>query len=350
MLISIVKIDRKIMKKQYLLYIPLLMISTLLLTGCTSEDVPANIDIVNSKSNEGEDKEEGIDRTTSEGNDLGYLSNPKDFSKKKQSIGEKSEQEYTLVWLEDTKQSGYHSFEFEISTDDEQPVLPFVVVEPVLDKGVVRVTVNNVIKDNVGIAYQKSREINLGAITGVYRAVTSQANTAIYEIGYLGENPFSLTYEQKEPNSWIVVVKVAYDLKYSSPNIDFGSTEFSNELQKIEGMSSKDGARISSYSFSVSGDTLKFVFSVASGTSNPIPSVEASYDEQNILEVKFPSLQSDKVSTWGNSISLPAGIVTSVSRGGETSIYRFGGIGASRPFKLSATQSPNQVIVEIKIR
>ncbi len=335
--------------KKYISYTLLLILSAFLLTGCTKKDVEydsSKIDLVGTDE-QTDDQPEKEESKESGDEDLGYLSNPDEYTKTKQSIGEKSEFEYTVEGLEDTPQSGYHAFTFNISSTET--TVPYVVVEPVLDKGVYRVILSNVIKDSSGIAYQQSKEVNKGAITGIYRAVTSVPNTSIYEIGFLGNNLFKLELEEIGENMWSVVVKVSYDLKYSPPNVDFGSTEFSNGLQEISGMESSDGARIASYSYSVSGGVLKFVFSVASGTSNPIPTVQAEYDEENILVVKFPSLASDKVAGWGSTITLPAGIQVAVSRAGESSVYRFGGIGGSKDFRLSATQSPNQVIVEIKI-
>ena len=340
------------MNKRYLLYIPILLLSSVLLVGCTKKDIDydsSKIDIVGSDEKVEEEKEkEPEEEESKESDDLGYLSNPDEFTKAKQSIGTLTESEYTLESLQDTQSNGYHSFNFNISTTAEAPSLPSFSVEPVLDKGVYRVTIGNVVKDSSGIAYQQSRAIDKGAITGIYRAVTSVPKTAVYEIGFLGSNTFKLDYIETTPSNWDISVKVSYDLKYSPPTIDFGSSEFSSDEQTITGMESSDGAKISTYSYSVTGNTLKFVFSVASGASNPIPSVQAKYEAENILEVKFPSLLSDKVPTWGGSITLPAGITVAVSRAGDTSVYRFGGIGGLKPFKLSASQSPNQVILEIE--
>jgi len=340
------------MKNRYILYIGILFLSGILLTGCTTKDSTydtSKIEIVDGED-EGEEETKVEEKDeVKEGDDLGYLSNPDEFTKTKQTIGEESTAEYSILPLEDTQSNGYHVFNFNISTSTEGAPLPSFTVDPILDKGVYRVTIKNVVKDESGIAYQQSKVVDKGAITGIYRAVTSVPNTAVYEIGFLANNPFKLDYIESDLNSWKISVKVAYDLDYSPPTIDFGSTEFSSEQQNIEGMVATDGAKISSYSYSVTGGILKFVYSVASGTSNPIPSVEAKYDDMNILHVTFISLSSDKVSGWGKTISLPSGIAVNVARAGETSTYSFGGIGGAKPFKLSATQSPNQVIIEINI-
>ncbi len=329
--------------KRFYIYLPVMLLCAILLTGCTKTDD-------NTESKEESNKQERVEEEKEHEKDLGYIFNPENFTKEKKTIGEKSDIEYTIDAIGEKQEEGYHLFTFSLSTTSQDPVLPFVSVDPVLDRGIYRVTLNGIVSDKGGIEYQQSKLVNKGAITGISKAVTSISKVSIYEIGFLANNPFTLESSETGSSSWDITVKVAYDTKYSAPTMDLGSTEFSSNEQKITGMGIQDGVKISSYSYSVSGGILKFVFSTASGTSNPIPSVEAKYDDMNILEVKFPSLSSDKVSTWGNTITLPSGIVVNVSRVGETSMYRFGGIGGAKVFKLSATQSPNQVIVEINLR
>lgn len=342
------------MKKKYILYISVLLLSTLLLTGCTKEDPEydtSKVKVVGSDEGE-EEIENPVEESNEESEsttDLGYLSDPSQFTKTKQTVGEVTDGGIEIQSIEESSNSGYHQISFTVNSAGDVKSLPLVTAEPVLDRGVIRVTFTGVEKDSSGIAYQQSRAIDLGAIGGIYHAVTSKEKSAIYEIGVAGNNPFKLEYQELDEGSWSVILKVAYDLKYAAPDIDYGSTQFSSEEQSIKGMTSSDGAKISSYSYSVTGGVLKFIYSVASGTSNPIPSVTASYDDQNILIVTFESLSSDKVSTWGKSITLPGGIVVEVSRSGEQSIYRFGGIGGKKDFKLSAGKSPNQVVVEIKM-
>lgn len=327
------------MRKSFI-YIPLILLCSVFLTGCTEKEDDTEI----RQEDIQKDEQKETDNI-----DLGYLSNPDDFTKNAKSIGVESDLEYTIDSLEDEQGDGYHSFIFTISTTAESPTIPYFTVDPVLDKGVYMVTIKGVAGDYTDLEYQQQRAIDKGAVTGIYRAVTSAPNTSIYEIGFLANNPFTLEYTEVDDNTWRITVKVAYDSRYSPPTIDFGSTEFSTEPQSISGMSASDGVKITTYSYSVSDGILKFIFSTASGTSNPIPSVEAGYDNMNILEVRFPSLASDKVSTWGDRIALPGGLSIEISRSGEVSYYRFNGIGGTKPFKLSATQSPNQVIIEIKL-
>jgi hypothetical protein len=196
--------------KRFFIYIPILILCSFFLTGCTrkSEDV----DIENENTQENEESED---------NDLGYLSNPENFTKMAKSIGDESDLEYTIDSLEEKQEDGYHSFTFLISTNSETPSLPYFTVDPVLENGVYKITIHGITNDNSGLGYQQDKVVNKGAVTGIYRAVTSTENVSIYEIGFLANNPFILEYTNVDENTWAIVVKVAYDFKYSPPSIDF---------------------------------------------------------------------------------------------------------------------------------
>lgn len=332
------------MKKNIITYLFVILLSSLLLTGCTKKEEEEVVDTQQESV-----EEDTVQEEEEEEQDLGYLDSPDDFTKTKQTLGESSEYEYTLESIEESKGDGYHEFLFTLSTSTLEATTPLFTVEPMLDKGLVRVTVNNVYGDTTGLTHQEGMLVDLGAITGIYRGITSLENIRIYDIGILANNPFKLDLQSSEEGKWVFSVKVAYDNKYTPPTVDLGSAEFSSELQSIAGVTSSEGAKVTSYSYSVSGSVLKFTFVVGSGASNPIPSVNAVYDDEGLLNVTFESLESDKVSGWGNEISLPSGIKVFVSRNTESSLYKFGGISGKKPFKLSATQGPNQVIVEIQL-
>lgn len=332
------------MKKNIVIYLSIILLSSLLLTGCTKNEQEEVVDpeqeMVDEQESE-EEKEKDLE--------LGYLESPDDFTKTKQVLGEVSEYEYTLESIEESKGEGYHEFLFTLSSTTLEATTPLFTVEPMLDKGLIKVTISNVFSDSTGLTHQEGILVDLGAISGIYRSITSLENTRIYDIGILANNPFKLDLQSSEEGKWVFSVKVAYDNQYTPPTLDLGSEEFSSEVQSIEGVTSREGAKVTSYSYSVSGSVLKFTFVVGSGASNPIPSVNAAYDGEGLLNVTFESLESDKVSTWGNEISLPSGVKVFVSRKAESSLYRFGGISGTKPFKLSATQGPNQVIVEIQL-
>ena len=332
------------MKKNIFLYMLVILLSAVLLSGCTKQE-DENTQSVSEDTNvqEEESKEE-----EDESEDLGYLENPDEFKKVKQVLGEDGEYESEIVSIEESSDDGYHEYDFAILPKESSTSIPLFTVEPMYDKGVIRVTIKNIVSDSTGITHENGLIVDKGAITGLYRVITSLENTRIYDIGVLANNAFSVNVTD-DGDGWVFFVKVAYDTDYKAPTVDYGSTQFSSDEQSIEGMTSDEGAKITTYSYSISGGVLKFVYAVASGASNPIPSVNAMYDDEGMLVVTFESLDTDKVSTWGSTISLPSGVSAFVSRSGETSIYKFGGISGKKPFKLSATQSPNQVIVEITL-
>lgn len=332
------------MKKQIPIYVVLILLSSIFLSGCTKKtekEVTPNTD-----SNQ---EEESKDTTAEEDSELGYLKSTQGYIKEKQVLGVPSDFKYTIEKIETGSGEGYQSFEFTMSSSDIGATVPLFTIEPILSKGVYRVSLVNIYDDNTSVTHSKGITVNKGAITGLTRIVTSSDTTRAYDIGILSDNLFNAEVNDSGDGTWVFSVKVAYDTDYKAPSIDFGSTEFSSDLQSIEGMSSSDGAKITDYSFLMSGGVVKFSLEVASGTSNPIPSVTAQYNDAGLLVVNFPSLQQDKVSGWDSTISLPAGISVEISRVGEASEYVFSGISNKKQFKLSATQSPNLVIIEIKL-
>lgn len=341
------------MKKNIFIYVLVLILSTVLLTGCTkkTEEESNTEDTVTNQEEESEESEDTQEETNEEDEDLGYISDTKGFTKEKQSIGSSSTFEYKVEEIEDNQGDGYHEFLFTISSTQEGATTPSFVVEPVWASGFLKVTILNVFSDSSGITHDKGITINKGAISGLTRAVTSLENTRIYNVGVLGTHTFKLEEENSGDGTWVISLKVSYDTKYSAPKVDYGSTEFSSDLQSIEGVTATEGAKISNYSYIYSGGILKFSLEVSSGASNPIPSVSGEYNASGVLEITFPSLQTDKVAGWSSSKSklLAAGVTLSVSRSGESSVYSFTGISSNKPFKLSASQSPNLVIVEIDL-
>ena len=339
------------MKKNIFIYALVLLLSTVLLTGCTwkeKEKVDTGDTTVEEESEESTEEKKVEEK---EDEDLGYISDMEGFTKEKQTLGESSAFEYKIEDIGDTQKDGYHEFLFTISSTQEGATTPSFVVEPVWASGFLKITIQNVFSDSSGITHEEGITVNKGAISGLTRAVTSLENTRIYNVGVLGTHTFKLEEGDSGDGTWVVSLKVAYDTKYSPPTVDYGSTQFSSELQSIEGVTATEGAKISNYSYIYSGGILKFSLEVSSGASNPIPSVSGEYNSSGVLEITFPSLETDKVAGWASSKSklLAAGVTLSVSRSGESSVYSFTGISNNKPFKLSASQSPNLVIIEIDL-
>ena len=341
------------MKKRLYVYILVLILSSVLLSGCTkkeSEETDTQTDTSVTEQEEIEEEkpeeEKPVEEKEESPQDSGNLEG---FGKEKVVLGQASEFEYILDSIEAKEGEGYYEFTFKISSSQDGAVAPLFTVTPLLSKGVFRVSLTNIFDDNSTITHSKGVAINKGAITALTRIVTDSDTTRGYDIGVQGNNQFKVDMQQEGDSVWIFSVKVSYDTNYSAPVIDFGSTEFSSEPQKIEGVTSQQGAKIVDYSYIYSSGILKFSLEVASGASNPIPSLTAQYNDEGVLFVNFPSLEQDKVSQWGSVINLPAGVKVEISRTGQESVYMFSGINNRKPFRIGASQSPNLVNIEIDL-
>jgi len=342
------------MKKRLYVYILVLILSSVLLSGCTkkeSEETDTKTDTSVTEQEETEEEKPAEEKPVEEKEESPQDSSSLEgFGKEKVVLGQASDFEYTLDSIETKEGEGYYEFTFKISSSQEGAVTPLFTVTPLPSKGVFRVSLTNIFDDNSTITHSKGVAINKGAITALTRIVTDSDTTRGYDIGVQGNNQFKVDMRQEGNSSvWIFSVKVSYDTNYSAPTIDFGSTEFSSEPQKIEGVTSQQGAKITDYSYIYSGGILKFSLEVASGASNPIPSLTAQYNDEGVLVVTFPSLEQDKVSQWGSVINLPAGVKVEISRTGQESVYMFNGINNRKPFRISASQSPNLVNIEIDL-
>ena len=158
---------------------------------------------------------------------------------------------------------------------------------------------------------------------------------------------FNLSTKETSEGEWSVVLKIKYPGKITK-DIDLGDKEFSTEDQKIEGIGASKNASITSYTYGTAGGVLKLVWSVSGDGENPIPFVVASYSNKDELVVTFPSLSVDRVSNISTSMKLPLGITATPTRTGEQSIYTFTGMNGKVEYRISASLSPNQVILEIK--
>ena len=341
------------MKKRLYVYILVLILSSVLLSGCTkkeSEETDTKTDTSVTEQEETEEEKPAEEKPVEEKEESPQDSSSLEgFGKEKVVLGQASEFEYTLDSIEAKEGEGYYEFTFKISSSQEGAVTPLFTVTPLPSKGVFRVSLTNIFDDNSTITHSKGVTINKGAITALTRIVTDSDTTRGYDIGVQGNNQFKVDVTEEGSSTWVFSIKVSYDTNYTAPVIDFGSTEFSSELQKIEGVTSQQGAKITDYSYIYSGGILKFSLEVASGASNPIPSLTAQYNDEGVLFVNFPSLEQDKVSQWGSVINLPAGVKVEISRTGQESVYMFSGINNRKPFRISASQSPNLVNIEIDL-
>lgn len=267
------------------------------------------------------------------------------FSAESQTVGAASSSKYTIEEVSNTSHSDYHEFVFTLSstgTDD-----PNVVAEYKSSLGVIRLDFNQIEDDNSGIGYQKEVSINKEGISRLYHNVSSDQTEELYDIGVTKETAFKLISE-KVGDNWEITIYVQYPGE-SSSTVDTGSTDYSTQAQSVTGVDAAKGATISSYTYGVSGGVLKFVWNVSSTDTNPIPNVNAAYDSENHLVVTFTSLKTDKVYLAVDGISLPGSLAMQTEKPGESTIYTISGFSSQAEYKLSASTSPNQVVLEIQL-
>jgi|GEM_PF-1383017 len=268
-----------------------------------------------------------------------------EFSSDTQVLGQESEAKFAIEQLEDVSRDGFHQFTFTLTTEDKEE--PFVAASYLSNSGVVRVDFQGISKDSTGIGYQQERRVDKEGVLRIYHNISADADQELYDIGVAKSTIFHLTSEQIEEGKWYVILQVKYPGAVDV-EVDLGSEEFSKDDQSIVGVTAEDGATISAYSYSSGEGLLKLVWTVTSQVDNPIPSVSATYNENNELVVTFDSLTTDRVATLGDTLTLPSSIIAKVERIGDSSVYTFTGLDEVREYKLSASLSPNQVILEIR--
>lgn len=267
------------------------------------------------------------------------------YSNQRQEVGEIVEGEmYVLEKIVDESLDGYHEFSFLLKGS----VRPHAVAYYNQGSGVIKVEISNISKDTSGIPFQGERSINKNGIIRLYHNVSGTQEKSFYDIGLSQSTVFKLDVSAGQgENEWAVDLSVKYPgEKEISGN--FGSTEFSSSDQVITGAGVDQNASALSYQYSASGGILKFVWGVSADGTHPIPSVKAGYNESNELVVTFESLKIDRVGGTPKTLTLPLGITLNTVRTGASTIYTFTGMDENASYKLSASLSPNQVVIEIK--
>lgn len=261
------------------------------------------------------------------------------------TIGEKTETTYTINSITNTQKTGYHEILFSI-TSSNKDTQPYITAKYESSAGVISVQLNQITKDNSGIAHQESEKINIKGISQIYRSVTTIEDEEVYEIGVSSSTKFKLESKQEDSGEWNVYLYIKYPGESTKTNIDLGSTEFSTEKQTITGATSGENASITGYSYSTNNGILKFIWEVSADGDTPIPSVESEYKDGK-LTITFKSLTSDRTSS--GKISLVNGLTLAPTRAGEETTYIVEGLEENTEYKLSASTSPNHINLEIKL-
>lgn len=269
------------------------------------------------------------------------------FKTSKQTIGALTDTEMTLDKVSNADKTDYHEFTFYV-TPQNATSAPKVTAEYISYKSAIVVTIKNVSKNNTGIALQSTREIVTKGVERLYAAITSESKTVIYEIGVSKSTPFLLGYTPDTAgNINTFFLKVQYP-GVVSKTVDLGSTTFSKDKQSITGATSADGAGIAGFSYNNVSGLFTLTMKVKGSETKPIPECYAEYTGGK-LRLVFPSL---KTTVFGYSKvfdSLGAVGSVTLTKTGNESVFTFDDV-TNKDFKLSATTSPNQVLMQIKLK
>lgn len=288
-----------------------------------------------------EEKKKESEKSSSKPSTSGDFSK---FSVSRQEIGSLvSEDSVMIEKIKDSAEDGYHQFVFTVSGSET----PLVSANYIGTAGAIKIQFSNVKEDNSGIPFQGERVIDKNGIIRIYRNVSGSEKKSYYDIGLSQSTPFRLWDRSGDNGKHEVILDVKYPgEKMISGNL--GSTEFSTSEQSITGVGIDENASIISYEYSASGGILKFVLGVSADGDSPIPSAKAEYDSNGDLVVVFDSLKLDRVGGSSRSYELPLGIKLDTLRSGNSTTYTFRELGEKSSYKLSASLSPNQVLIEIK--
>lgn len=318
----------------------------------------ANNDQINEAEVEQEEEEEipqeeeetsNPNDTTQEDEELGdvEIDSSVDYSTSNQSVGEDTEELFTLDDIEVTKGEDVMEITFTLSGGEvgEDSSIPVTATNK-SSLGGMEILISNVESDGTGMAYDESISVNREGISRLTKVVSGIESTVKYNLGFANTPEYYLYEPEVVGNSLIVKISVKYPGGELSTE-DLGSMEFTSEDVTVESSTADEGVRISGYSYSVSGGVLRYVLKTSTNTGSPIPSFEGSISE-GVLTVVFPSLNADITysATEGN-VSLPGGVTLNISRSGDQSTYEFVGVGDE--YKLYGATSPNQVIVEVQL-
>jgi hypothetical protein len=303
------------------------------------EDIIEEMEEVSEEEEEVDEEEKVVEEQSTGSTDFSK------FSSEKQVLGKESESEFTIGEIADQSMKTYHLFTFTLTTEDEQE--PFVSGTYLPNIGAVRLDFQGIKADKSGLGYQQEKVIGEQGVLKIYHNVSAQNDQELYDIGVSKSTIFYLSSEELEKGKWRVKLEVKYP-GVADIDVDLGSKEFSKEDQSIVGVTAKEKATISAYTYGRSSGLLKLVWSVSSSSENPLPSVNASYNGDGDLVVTFESLSMDRIANSSDTLSLPSGITADVKREGESSVYTFTGMDEVREYKLNGSLSPNQIVLEIK--
>jgi len=306
------------------------------------------------EEDENTDKETEEEKTTTNtGNNNGSTNTGTvaDFTKynsNKQTVGENSTKQYKISSLTNSSFTGYHRFVFDMEGNTANTTQkPKVTAEYAASSNVIKISLDNIVKDSSGIAFQDSLDINKEGIVRIYHNISGNDVVSVYDIGVAKTPVYYLQIADNGTNKWKVTLDVKYPGAVAQTGLDLGtSNTFSQTKQTITGAKAADSAALNRYSYYAANGVLTVVFEVSGSAQKPVPSTYAEYSAGK-LNLVFEDLSS---CAFGNGFNgeLPSVGTINMSKSGNKSTFVFGGV-TNKDFKLYGTTNPNQVVLEIKL-
>ena len=320
----------------------------------------------NNNTNDNNKKDENNDNNTSAQKDDSSISSYS-FVTDSMEVGEESIRKFNIEKISNVERQSYYEISFSLKEIDSymctdkdadgdcKPikdqlkalvnVSPYVSATYKASLGAIEVKIEDVMRDNSGIMHQESRSINKKGIYRIYRSVTGRQDEEVYDVGVSSQSEFYLESKKEKDGEWMVCLYIKYPSSSTTTAENLGNTDFSKNAQDIKGGTKVNNAKIDGYSWTVVGGVYKFIWQVSAEGENPIPSVSAKLDNDKNVSISFESLTRDALCS--SKVYFTDTMALECIKDGDASSYTFTGT-SGYEFKLSASLSPNQVVLELK--
>lgn len=262
-----------------------------------------------------------------------------EYSVRDQSTGEVVGESSVLKSVDIKKDEDIVEISFQIDSEESDSVKISVSNDTAL--GVLDIRIDGVSAYEGSLDYGDSLDINYNGITSLRKVIEGVDLQERFALGCSSEVEFSLL----DISDGLVRVLVKYPGGEISDE-EVGSTEFTTDDLSYEGNDKNGGAKIIDYDYIYNNGSLKFNLQVSSDSGITIPSFESSLSD-GVLTVTFPSLYSDSVYKWDDTLELPRGVNLIISRDGDSSVYEF--TGGFTQYRVFGESNPNQVVIDMDL-
>ncbi len=277
-----------------------------------------------------------------------------DFKKADQTLGEASEDQFTIQSFKTESYDKFFRLVYEVSSSGDT-AFPLVSATYNTGSNSIDLAFKGVINDNSGLEFEVPQKVEGSIVTSITRRATSEENVAKYTIGISEEAGFFL-HSLTDPNR--VVVDIQEPAVTPTPSVTTTVTptpstsgekpaaphltnEFSKDKQYIVTTLTTNTVSTPKYAFRDFGTYLKITYDLSGG----IPNVVGEINGNDLIITMSNRITNNKTST----VEINNGNVTTmdVVSSGNTTTYTIHLVKAS-DYRIYATESPAQFMIEIK--